>query len=138
MDMFKGKTMNLDGGYVIHQLSVKTMLKQAAFKARISLRSIINFLAEEEESFKDTTIVRSSVNNKRTTILSKFSQSKVRSNFNSLAKNRAGSRANVIDFKSENTFTLSENSINMSPAQIVFAVIHKQQVEWMKETEKGF
>ena len=136
MEVFKNRTMNLDDGYVNYQSSVKAMLKQAAIKARILVSTIFSSLSEQEEPVKDLTTGRSLTSNKFTTILPKFPQPKNKSTFNSLAKNRSGLRANVIDFQLEKSYTLSENSTDMSPAQIVFAVLHKQQVEWMRETEK--
>ena len=133
--MAKNRIMNLDKEYVNYQLSVKTMLKQVALKARVSLRSIIDFSADQGQPFKDT-IIRSSVSNKRITILHKFSQPEMKSTFYNMAQNKTALRANIIDFRLEKKFDQSEDSINMSPAQIVFAVIYKQQVEWMKETEQ--
>ena len=136
MDIFKSRTINVDKGYFNYHSFVKQMLKQAALKARIPIRSIIEFFADQRQPFKNINTGRSLPSNKSIAISPNFYQPKMNSKYNIMAQKKINTRVNIIDFGLEKTCDLLEDNTYMSQAQIVFAVIYNQQVEWMNDSEK--
>ena len=136
MDIFKSTLMNTNGGYVNYQTSVRALLKLAALKAIIPVRSIIEFFAEQGQSFQKSTAGLSSVSKKRHKLPGKFSSPKMASSYNGIFHKERLGLVNIVDFESGKKIDISQNRTDMSPAQIVYAVIYNQQVEWTNDTEK--
>ena len=136
MDNFRSKMMDLNGGYVNYESPVKVLLKQAVLKATIPVRSMIEFFAEQGQPLKSSETDRSVISNKREITPAKYFDSKMSLAFNTMARKKVAKQENISNSTRKKLIDLPENDPDISPAQIVFAVIHNQQVEWMNDTER--
>ncbi len=138
METFRSRSMNLNSGYANYQTSVRAMWRLAIYKAGMASRVVTGLLQSEQGQLSKQVLTNHPFRADKTTrFLAKTYQPKMKKAFNGLAYNITGAQENIVDTESTNQIGHQENMADMSSAQVVFAVIQKQQIEWDEGYRKG-
>ena len=134
--MFKGKMINNNGVIVNREILFTTILKTAVIKVAFSIRNVKEFLLSKEWH-PITNLNSEEFNNikNRKTLSGKFQQIKAKKGLNVLDYNSQTLPANFSEIALNKYIDHLGNTSSMSPSQIVYAQILKQQIEWMKDAE---
>ena len=137
MEIFKSKTINLNSGYVNYPTSVKAIWRLAICKAGIAGRMVAGFLQSEQGQPSKYLIENHSLGgDKRTKTPVKTYRLTTNKAVDAMGYNISVLQEDNFNNESKDQIDHPESIEDMSSSQIVLAVIHKQQIEWMKDTKK--
>ena len=135
--MHRNKTIGID--FFSSTILLTAIRKLIKVKAELALRNIKHFLPKKKlRPLVNTTMRQTTGGNTNTIFSTNFKKSKIEASFK---RNAYTNTAMAMHVKGSNVAIdecddYSGNAIGLSSAQIVYAVILKQQIEWMKDSEK--
>lgn len=137
MEIFKSKTINFNSGYFNYQTAVKAMWRLAICKARTAVRMVKGFLQSEQGERTKYLIKNHSLEaDKRTRLPLKTYRLTTNKAVDAMAYNTPVLQQDNFNTEPKDQIDHPESIEDMSSSQIVLAVIHKQQIEWMKDTKR--
>lgn len=136
--MFTSTAMHTNGLIVNNQISPAAFLKQRILLARITFRNIKKFMQPQQvRQSIDTGSNQFIVTTENKMFTGSFQKPGFKTFIDGSDYKSTASPVKIIDIKSNNVTDVSGNTASMTPAQVVYATIYVQQIEWMKSARNS-